>query len=61
VDQGDQGLGPVEAEAAVADEADAAGEPFKAAVGEPEPDRVEDALAVLAQRVGCTNSAAHRI
>jgi hypothetical protein len=48
VDEGDQRLGGVEAEAAVGDEADAAGESFEAAVGEAELDRVEDAVAVLA-------------
>lgn len=43
VDEGDQRLGGVEAEAAVGDEADAAGESFEAAVGKAEPGRVEDA------------------
>ncbi len=41
-------MGGVEAEAAVADQADAAVEAFKAAVGEPESDRGEDAGAVAA-------------
>jgi hypothetical protein len=42
----------VEAEAAVADEADAAVESFEAAVGEAEADRGEDAGAVAADRSG---------
>jgi len=42
----------VEAEAAVADEPDAAVESFEAAVVEPEPDRVEDPVAVAADRAG---------
>jgi len=39
----------VEAEAVVADQADLAVEAFEAAVGEPERDRGEDALAVRSQ------------
>jgi hypothetical protein len=42
----------VEAEAAVADEADAAVEAFQAAVGEVEADGGEDAGAVTADRAG---------
>ncbi len=42
----------MEAEAAVADEADLAVEAFQAAVGEPEPDRGEDPVAVRAQGAG---------
>jgi hypothetical protein len=50
VDQRDQGVGVVKAEAAVADEADRAVESLEAAAGEPEPDRGEDAVAVGAER-----------
>jgi hypothetical protein len=42
VDEGDQGAGGVEAEAAVADQADAAVEPFEPAVVQAESDRDED-------------------
>jgi hypothetical protein len=42
----------VEAEAAVADQADLAVEAFEAAVGEPEADGGEDSVAVLAQGAG---------
>ena len=48
VDERDERVGGVEAEGAVADEADAAVEAFKAAVGEAEADRGEDAVAVAA-------------
>src|SRR5688500_12376740 len=44
------GSGPVEAGGAVADQADLGVQAFEAAVGEPEADRGEDAVAVLAQR-----------
>ena len=49
VDEGDQGGGGVEAEAAVADQADLAVEAFEAAVGEAEADGGEDAVAVAAE------------
>jgi hypothetical protein len=49
VDEGDQGVGGVKAEGAMADEADLAVKAFEAAVGEAEADRGEDAVAVLAQ------------
>ncbi len=42
----------MEAEAAVADQADAAVEAFEVSVGEPESDCVEDAVAVAADRAG---------
>jgi hypothetical protein len=42
----------VEAEAAVADEADAAVEAFEAAVGESEADRGDDPVAVATDRAG---------
>jgi hypothetical protein len=51
VHERDQRVGGVKAEGAVANEADLAVEAFEAAVGEAEPDRGEDAVAVLAQRV----------
>ena len=50
VDEGDQGVGGVEAEGAVADQADLAVEAFEAAVGEAEADGGEDAVAVGAER-----------
>src|SRR4051812_3891181 len=52
VDEGDQWGGGVKAEAAVADQADAAVEALEAAVGEPEADRGEDAVAVRAEGAG---------
>ncbi len=52
VDERDERGGGVEAEAAVADEADAAVEAFEASVGEAEADRGEDALSVAADRAG---------
>ena len=52
VDQGDEGCGGVEAEAAVADEADAAVEALEATVPESEADGGEDAIAVAADRAG---------
>src|SRR5205814_3549613 len=52
VDEGDQGAGGVESEAAVADQADAAVEAFESAVVESEPDGVEDPVAVAADRAG---------
>src|SRR3954454_23394387 len=48
VDEGDERLCGVEAEAVVADEADAAVEALEAAVGQAESDRGEDAVAVAA-------------
>ena len=50
VDEGDQRVGGVEAEAAVADRADLGVEALEPAVGQAEADGGEDALAVLAQR-----------
>jgi hypothetical protein len=50
VHERDQRVGGVKAEGAVANEADLAVEAFEAAAGEAEPDRGEDAVAVLAQR-----------
>ena len=49
VDEGDERVGGVEAEGAVADQADLAVEALEAAVGEAEADGGEDAVAVLAQ------------
>lgn len=48
----DQGCWGVQSEAAVADQADAAVESFEAAVARPEPDRVEDPVAVAADGAG---------
>ncbi len=52
LDERDQRSGGVEAEAAVADQADAAVEAFEAAVVEAESDRGEDAVAVAADGAG---------
>ena len=52
VDQGDQGLGRVEAEAAVADQPDLAVEALEPRVGEAEADGGEDAVAVAADGAG---------
>src|SRR4051794_18777347 len=51
VDEDDQGVGAVEAEGAVADEANLAVKAFEAALCEAEADSGEDALAVRAQGV----------
>jgi len=48
VDERDQGVGAVEAVAAVVDQADSCVECFEAAVGEAELDRGQDAVAVFA-------------
>jgi len=52
VDEGDERPGSVEAEAAVGEQPDFGVEGFEAAVGEPESDRGEDAVAVAADRAG---------
>jgi hypothetical protein len=52
VDERDQGVWAVEAEAAVADEPDAAVEAFQSSVGKPETDRGEDPVAVTTDGPG---------
>src|SRR6266496_1795452 len=52
VDECDEGVGAVEAVAAVADQAHFRVEAFEAAVGEAEADGGEDAVSVLAERAG---------
>jgi len=52
VDKGDEGGGGVEAEAAVADQADAAVESFESAVVEAEADGVEDPVAIATDGAG---------